>query len=86
MKLRNITEQVVWKNIDQILPTTNNCACERCRLDIASYALNRLPPHYVVSEEGEMISYFDTTNGQNSLDVVTAVVTAMKKVGERPNH
>lgn len=86
MELKNVAEQIVWKTIEQILPNMGGCNCQRCLLDIASYALNRLPPHYVVSEEGEAITYFDTTNGQRSLDVTTAVVNAIKIVGQNPNH
>ena len=86
MVLKNIMEEVVWSAIDQIIPTFECCKCERCRMDIASYALNRLPPRYVVTMEGELLSKFTSTNGQDGLDVTTAVVQAITIVNENPKH
>lgn len=86
MVLKNIMEEVVWSVIDQIVPTCECCKCERCRMDIASYALNRLPPRYVVTMEGELLSKFTSTNGQDGLDVTTAVVQAITIVKENPKH
>lgn len=86
MELRNVMEDTVMHTIKQILPTTGCCQCERCQLDIASYALNRLPAKYVVSEEGELISRFITNNGQEGLDVTTVVVKAIQIISKHPNH
>ena len=32
------------------------CGCETCRLDVLIYALNRLPPRYVVGLEGTIVT------------------------------
>ena len=47
--LINLMEETVLEKIDQLWPNTEYCKCERCRMDIAAYALNRLPAQYVQS-------------------------------------
>ncbi len=41
--LINLMEETVLNKIDQLLPATDYCKCESCRMDMAAYALNRLP-------------------------------------------
>ncbi len=58
----------------------NICSCPRCMNDIAAIALNFLPPHYFV-----------ITNGANAVGspwvmIETAVVEAIDRVSEKPNH
>lgn len=59
--LSNLMEGTVLHKIDQIWPQTNYCKCDKCKMDIAAYALNRLPPRYVQSKEGEMLHKFDAS-------------------------
>jgi len=56
------------------------CRCPRCVNDIAAIALNYLPPHYYaeVSVEKEI--------GSPWVMVETAVVEAIDRVSENPNH
>ena len=42
--LVNMMEETVLKKIDELWETTDGCKCQKCKLDIATYALNRLPP------------------------------------------
>jgi competence protein ComFB len=58
----------------------NVCSCPRCVNDIAAIALNYLPPHYYVdiNEEKEI--------GSPWVMVETAVVEAIDRVSENPNH
>jgi hypothetical protein len=56
------------------------CSCPRCMNDIAAIALNYLPPHYYVDREEKMES------GSPWLMVETAVVEAIGRVVEKPNH
>lgn len=56
------------------------CSCSRCVNDIAAIALNYLPPHYYVEkDEGREI-------GSPWVMVETAVVEAIDRVVENPNH
>jgi competence protein ComFB len=58
----------------------NICNCPRCMNDIAAIALNFLPPHYFVGTEG------DNDIGSPWVMVETAVVEAIDRVSEKPNH
>lgn len=56
------------------------CSCPRCVNDIAAIALNYLPPHYYVEkDENKEI-------GSPWVMVETAVVEAIERVMEKPNH
>ncbi len=50
--LTNMMEETVLTKIDQLWQTTDFCKCDQCRIDIAAFALNRLPPRYVHSLAG----------------------------------
>ncbi len=56
------------------------CGCPRCLSDIAAIALNYLPPHYVVENDGTKES------GSPWVMVETAVTEAIERVNENPNH
>ena len=56
------------------------CSCPRCINDIAAIALNYLPPHYYVDKDEK------TEPGSPWLMVETAVLEAIGRVAENPNH
>ncbi len=56
------------------------CACPRCLSDIAAIALNYLPPHYVVENDAKKEC------GSPWVMVETAVIEAIDRVMEKPNH
>lgn len=58
----------------------NVCPCTRCASDIAAIALNYLPPHYYVEKEERK------EIGSPWVMVETAVVEAIDRVMENPNH
>ena len=58
----------------------NVCACPRCINDIAAIALNYLPPHYYVEMQAEK------EIGSPWVMVESAVVEAIERVSENPNH
>ncbi len=85
--LKNIMEEDVERQLNQLLPTMPNiCSCEICRLDMATYALNRLKPNYVRSNKGELFHKVNTSSTQAKTEILTAVVTAINVIGARPNH
>lgn len=84
--LVNMMEEAVCNKIDKIWSTTDYCKCDKCRLDIATYALNRLPPRYINSLKGKVIQQFDAFNIQTDAEITTWVATAIKVVGEAPKH
>ena len=63
--LKNIMEDDVENQLNQLLPTMPNiCSCETCRLDMATYALNRLKPNYVRTNTGALFHKLNTSSTQ----------------------
>lgn len=87
MEVKNVVESLVWNNLDSVLARKEGaCRCERCRADIAAYALNRLKPRYVVTAKGEVYVKAEFLTPQFQLDVITALAEAVNQVSEHPNH
>lgn len=87
MKLRNYMEDLVWQQMDEVLakqPAT--CRCEQCRYDVASLALNMLPPRYVVTAAGETYTRVKALEMQFIIDIIGAISRAMVIVQAKPRH
>ncbi len=87
MELHNFMET----SVDHFLPNLLNafphiCKCDKCILDIKALALNELPPHYIVSEKGDMYSRIDEMYIQFETDVLKALIEAIGIVSKRPQH
>ncbi len=83
--LKNYMETLVLEKLDEIIHEFDCCNCEKCRMDIASYALNRLPPKYVATYKGQVYSKLDTLSVQYEADLVNALYQAAKVVTEHPH-
>jgi competence protein ComFB len=80
--VRNANYERVVAVMDKFLKERykNVCSCPRCVNDIAAIALNYLPPHYYVDKSGNQ------EIGSPWVMVETAVVEAIDRVVENPNH
>lgn len=78
-------EETVLRKIDQLWPGTNYCKCDQCRMDIATYALNRLPAQYVQSMKGKVLYRFESTSMQRDIEVTVAVGQGIEIVGKSPH-
>ena len=85
-ELVNLTEKAVMEKISEFRTKVNCCSCERCTVDVASYALNRLPPRYAVGTVGSVLSEMMLKDNQNDMDISTMVLKAFSVIGENPNH
>ena len=84
--LRNIMEEYVIITLDEMLPFLDGCKCERCRLDIASYALNRLQPKYVATTQGELMSRLCEFDAQFKTSVMAQIAQAHTVISAHPHH
>ena len=84
--LRNIMEDYVIVMLDQILENLDCCKCEKCRLDIASYALNRLPSKYVATTQGELMTKLCEFDNQFETRVMAEITRASEKIKKNPRH
>ena len=85
-RLHNLTEEIVLRQSDKLIPLYDCCDCQNCRLDIASYALNRLPAKYVVSTQGELMARLDSLDPQFVADVTSVLSQSIIKVHKNPRH
>jgi len=84
--LKNYMEEVVFNYIDILIKDSPYCTCHLCRVDIAAYALNRLPPKYVVTEKGQVYSKLSQLHQQFEVDVTIAIMKAIQVIGMNPKH
>lgn len=85
--LRNTTEEDVEEMLNRLLPSMPNvCSCEICKLDMATYALNRLKPNYVRSDKGALFHKVDLTAPQAKTDMLATIVSAIEIISSHPNH
>lgn len=84
--LKNLMESMVLQKLDETIDKLDCCKCDKCRMDIASYALNRLPPKYVATYEGEVYSKLDTFSLQYETDLLNALYQAARVVTQNPRH
>ena len=87
--LNNITEEIVLEKLSDMLEREefkDVCKDQDCLLDMATYALNRLPAKYVATSQGEVFSKTEELEQQHSVDVVSVVTRAIKVVSENDHH
>lgn len=83
---RNAMEDAVYKFADEEMNKVGCCCCSSCRDDVITYALNRLPPKYYSTLEGEMLTLLATIENQLSADIVFQLSEGAKLVRDHPKH
>ena len=87
MPIVNVMEQLVEAKLDELLPKSKCCKCDKCIDDIKAIALNRLPAKYVSTDLGELFTRVNSSmEKQNSLDINFAVYSAIEFVSNHPHH
>lgn len=85
--LKNMMEDNVERTLNQLLPTMPHiCSCNDCKLDMATYALNRLHPKYGRTNTGAILHRFDTSSAQAEAEILTVVLSAIELIGSHPHH
>lgn len=87
MKVYNYMEDIVKDILDSLLAEKENiCKCEKCRLDITAWALNRLSPKYVVSNRGRIFTKLQEVEVQFRADVTRELAKAISRISKNPQH
>ncbi|MCM8823131.1 MAG: late competence development ComFB family protein, partial [Candidatus Omnitrophica bacterium] len=60
--------------------------CDRCKLDMLAWALNRLSPRYIVTNEGRVYTKLQEINIQSRVDVIREVTKAIEHIKNNPRH
>lgn len=82
----NVTQALVEDKADKYIKMFGLCTCARCRIDVIALALSNLPPKYVVAKPHELIPRLSMYEQKYNAAVVTQVMSACKKVLDRPHH
>ncbi|MCL2066403.1 MAG: late competence development ComFB family protein [Treponema sp.] len=94
MEIRNANEDIVFNSVQTIFEEMqkgknpeNFCFCDQCRLDTICYTLNRIEPHYVVSNRGfTRIEQDSIKRQQNEADITSLIYNGLRLVShnQRP--
>ena len=79
-------EDYVILMLDGMIDELGCCKCQKCRLDIASYALNRLPSKYVATTQGELMTRLCEFDNQFEANVYAAITKGAEIVKKNPRH
>lgn len=84
--MKNVVEDHVASLYNELAPGVENVhtGCALCREDVLVYALNRLPPHYVATLKGEVLSRLDIQAGQSGTDATVAMLEGFRFVAANP--
>ncbi|MDR0410856.1 MAG: late competence development ComFB family protein [Treponema sp.] len=90
MELHNTNEDIVISEVTNIFNSLerkenpeNICTCAQCRMDTACYVLNRIKPHYIVSNRGVVrIEQDGIENQQKKADIITIIYEGIKQINK----
>jgi competence protein ComFB len=90
MDLHNTNEDIIIAEVTEIFDSLekngnpdNICTCDQCRMDTMCYVLNRIEPHYIVSNRGAVRVERETiANQQRQADIVTMIREGIDKINE----
>lgn len=86
MEYKNLMEDIVMQNLDGLMQARGVCTCDACRSDVAAYALNQLPPRYVATHRGQLLSKLNSYELQFQADVIAAISAGILVVSASPRH
>ena len=87
MKLLNYMEEAAQRTLDELLVEPSNGQLnlnEVQKLDILAYALNRLPPRYVVTDKGHLFTRVDELRQQFKTDLIVELTKAIHFINSNP--
>ena len=87
MKIQNYMEEVVQDELELLLSERDDiCKCQKCKFDIMVWALNRLPPKYVITDRGRLYTKLKEQEVQFKADVVKELTKAILYICKNPQH
>lgn len=87
MEVANYMENFVGEFLEELLEEYPEvCRCETCKRDMASFALNRLPPKYTTTNRGEVFTKSSVLDTQIRTDIVKALIQGIESVKQNPRH
>ncbi len=82
----NVMQILVEEKAEKYMKMFGICCCEHCQVDVKSYALNHLPPKYVVMAPDERVPKLTVYESKYSSDITAQLIQACKVVMATPHH
>ena len=82
----NVMQILVEEKADEYMKMFGICCCDKCRVDVRAYALNHLPPKYVVLSENERVPRLTVYENRFASDITAQLIQACKQVMLTPHH
>ena len=83
--IKNLVEEHVIAAYDTLRPHFPAfCGCERCRDDVLTFALNRIPPRYVARREGSIVTEVNLEKEQSRAAIDVAVMEGFRRIAATP--
>jgi competence protein ComFB len=87
MEIRNYLEvEVLHLTSELIEKDKDMCNCDKCKSDVAAYALNHLRPKYVVSDEGHIFTEVEMASDQERAQIIAIVLEGIELIKMNPRH
>ena len=87
MQVHNYMEDVVKNVMEEVLSERDDmCSCDKCKLDIVAWALNRLPSKYIVTLKGSVYTRLQELELQFKADVTKEITKAIEHIKDNPQH
>lgn len=83
--MKNVVEEFVKSVYAELRPGVPGAHdCPICSEDVMVFALNRLPPQYVSTAKGEILSRLEIQVGQSRTDATVAIMEGFRFIGANP--
>jgi competence protein ComFB len=83
----NYIEKVVRDELKRMFETDKTlCKCDNCYQDMMTLTMNNLPPMYVASDVGHILTMYNLTRDQLRAQVMVEILKAVMTVKKNPRH
>ncbi|MCL2095956.1 MAG: late competence development ComFB family protein [Oscillospiraceae bacterium] len=83
----NIMEDAVVDQVKASMARDKDiCSCDICVYDAAAIALNKLTPHYITTNKGELYARVLKLNASERMEITVEVLQAIEIVRNRKTH
>ena len=87
MEIKNYLESEVLRLTEELIHKDKDmCQCDKCKADVAAYALNHLEPRYVVSNEGHIFTEVEMSSAQEKAEIISVILEGIKLIKNNPRH
>ena len=83
--IHNLSEEHVQASYESLVSRFPDfCGCDVCRADAMVYALNRVPPRYVSTQQGSVITEVSLEKDQNRAAIDVAMMDGLRRISLSP--